>query len=220
MGRFLDIPEGGTLPTCAIITDDPMRVEMFVAHYLEQAKLYTRQRGMTGYIGSYAGTPVVVQAVGYGGASLEVYLNELVALHGVRTVIYAGECTSRESSVLLRDLVMVSKAYTGTDACESDDKLFKNATLAANRCGLSVRTSMVHTDDRYGIRELEPCCAQACIVDYATYTLYEYAKKHKVAALSLLVVSERYEECIAPSERQSQLHGLTRLVFETVALVK
>ncbi len=220
MSSFLDIPEGGTLPSCAILTDDPMRVEMFAAHYLEQAKLYTRQRGMTGYIGSYAGTPVAVQAVGYGGASLVAYLHEMVSLYKVRTVVYAGECVSRESSVLLRDLVIASKAYTGADASEADVRLLQNATLAARRCDLSVRTNMVHTDDRYKTQELEPCCQRACIVDFATYTLYEYAKRHGVAALSLLAVSERYGECIAPAERQSQLHGLTRLVFETAALVK
>lgn len=218
MSIFLDIPEGGRLPACAILTDDPMRVEMFAAHYLEQAKLYTRQRGMTGYIGSYAGTPVVVQAVGYGGASLAAYLHELVSLYGVQTVIYAGECVSQESSVLLRDLVVASKAYKKADATEADAKLLINATQAAKRCALSVRTSMVHTDDRYGTQELEPCCTQACIVDFATYELYEYANKHGIGALSLLAVSERYSECLPPAERQSQLHNLTRLVFETVAL--
>lgn len=220
MSSFLDIPEGGRLPEYAILTDDPMRVEMFTAHHLEHAKLYTRQRGMTGYIGSYAGTPVVVQAVGYGGASLVAYLHELVSLYGVRTVVYAGECVSRESSVLLRDLVVASKAYTGTDGLEADAGLLKNAVLAARQCNLPVRVSMVHTDDRYGTQELEPCCARACIVDFATYALYEYSKGHGVAALSLLTVSERYGDSVAPAERQSQFHGLARLVFETVALVK
>lgn len=220
MSSFLDVPEEGTLPACAILTDDPMRVEMFAAHYLEQAKVYTRQRGMTGYIGSYAGTPVVVQAVGYGGASLMVYLHELVSLYGVCTVIYAGECISRESSVLLRDLVVASRAYTRPDVSEADDGVLKIAMQAASRCSLSVRASMVHTDDRYGTQELEPCCAQACIVDFATYDLYEYANRNGVAALSLLAVSERYGESVAPAERQSQFHGLARLVFETVALVK
>lgn len=220
MSSFLDIPEGGTLPYCAILTDDPMRVEMFAAHYLEQAKLYTRQRGMTGYIGSYAGTPVVVQAVGYGGASVVAYLHEMVSIYGVQTVIYAGECVSRESSVQLRDLVAASKAYTGAEVSEADFRLMEYAKLAAKGCALPVRTTMIHTDDRYGTQELKPCCTQACIVDSATYALYEYAKRHNVAALSLLAVSERYGECVAPAERQSQFHGLTRLVFETVALVK
>ena len=220
MGSFLDIPEGGTLPACAILTDDPMRVEMFAAHYLEQAKLYTRQRGMTGYIGSYAGTPVVVQAVGYGGASLAAYLHEMVSLYGVRRVIYAGECISRESSVLLRDLVIAAKAYAEAAVLEADAGLIKNATLAAKRCSFSVRTSMVHTDDRYGTQELKSCCTQACVIDFATYALYEYARRHGIEALSLLAVSERYGECVAPAERQSQFHGLARLVFETVALVK
>ena len=220
MSSFLDIPEGGALPTCAILTDDPMRVEMFAAHFLEQAKLYTRQRGMTGYTGSYGGTPMVVQAVGYGGTSLVAYLHELVSLYGVRTVIYAGECVSRESSVLLRDLVAASKSYTGSHVLEADERLLSYATQAARGCGLSVRTSMVYTDDRYGTQEVEPCAAQACIVDFATYALYEYAQKHGVAALSLLAVSERYKECIAPAERQSQLHGLAQLAFETAALVK
>lgn len=220
MSRFLDMPEGGTLPAFGILTDDPMRVEMFAAHHLEHAKLYTRQRGMTGYIGSYAGVPVVVQAVGYGGASLVAYLHEMVSLYGVRTVVYAGECVSREPSVLLRDLVVASKAYTGADGLEADGRLLKNATLAAGRCALSVRTGMVHTDDRYGTQELEPCCAQACIVDFATYALYEYSKRHGVAALSLLAVSERYGDSVAPAERQSQFHGLARLSFEMVALGK
>lgn len=220
MSSFLDIPEGGVLPACAILTDDPMRVEMFAAHYLEQAKPYTRQRGMTGYTGSYAGTPVVIQAVGYGSASAVAYLHEMATLYGVSKVLYAGECVSRESSVLLRDLVIGAKAYAGGSALEADEELLKEAAEAAKKCALPVRIHMIHTDDGYGTRELEPCCARACVVDFATYGLYEYAQKHGIAALSLLTVSERDGECIAPAERQSQLHSLTRLVFETVALMK
>lgn len=219
MGSFLDIPEK-PLPACAILTDDPMRVEMFVAHHLEQAKLYTRQRGMTGYVGSYAEVPVVVQAVGYGSASLVAYLHELVSLYGVKTVVYAGECVSRESSLLLRELVVASKAYAGAEGLEADSRLLQNAVLAARKCAITIRTNMVHTDDRYGTRELEPCCARACIVDFATYALYEYAKRHDIAALSLLEVSEHKGECVDPAERQSRFHGLARLAFETVALVK
>lgn len=219
MSRFLDIPEN-ELPVRAILTDDPMRVEMFVAHHLEQAKLYTRQRGMTGYIGSYAGVPVIVQAVGYGGASLVAYLNELVSLYGIHTVVYVGECVSRESSVLLRDLVVASKAYTGADGLEADPELLKNAMFAARQSNLSVRTNMVHTDDRYGTQKLESCCARACIIDYATYALYEYAKQHGVSALSILEVAEYKDECVSPAERQSQFHGLARLAFETITLTK
>jgi len=219
MSSFLDVPEG-KLPTCAILTDDPMRVEMFAAHHLEQAKLYTRQRGMTGYTGSYAGVPVAVQAVGYGGASLTVYLHELVSLYGVRTVVYAGECVSRESSLQLYDLVLASKAYTREEALEADAPLLKNALSAAIKCSISVRTNMVHTDDSYGTHELEPCCARACIVDYATFDLYKYARKHGIAALSILEVSEQNGICVDPAERQSRFYGLARLAFETVAFVK
>ena len=183
MGSFVDKPEG-MLPACAILTDDPMRVEMFTAHHLEQAKLYTRQRGMTGYIGSYAGVPVVVQAVGYGGASLVAYLNEMVSLYGVRTAVYAGECTSREQSVMLRDLVAASRAYTGGDWLEADPGLLKNAELAAERCSLSVRVNMVHTDDRYRTQELKPCCERACIIDFATYYLYEYSKNWRCGTVT------------------------------------
>lgn len=220
MGSFLDIPEGGVLPACAILTDDPMRVEMFAAHHLEQAKLYTRQRGMTGYTGSYLGVPVAVQAVGYGGASLVAYLHEMVSLYGVRTVVYAGECVSRVSSLFLRDLVAASKAYAGDDGLEADAHLLQNATLAARRCAITIRANMVHTDDRYGTQEMEPCCARACIVDFATYALYQYARRNGVAALSLLTVSEHNGECVAPAERQSRFHGLARLAFETVAQVE
>lgn len=219
MSNFLDIPEG-VLPVRAILTDDPMRVEMFVAHHLEQAKLYTRQRGMVGYIGSYAGVPLIVQAVGYGGASLVAYLHELVSQYGVRTVVYAGECVSRESSLLLHDLVIASKAYTRADGLEADSQLLKNALIAARKCSFSVRTNMVHTDDSYGTQALEPCCARACIIDFTTYALYEYAKRQGVAVLSLLEVSEQKGQCVTPAERQSQFHKLARLAFETISLAK
>jgi purine-nucleoside phosphorylase len=217
MSKFLDIPEN-ELPFRAILTDDPMRVEMFVAHHLEQAKLYTRQRGMTGYIGSYAGVPVIVQSVGYGMASLVAYLNELVSLYGIHTVVYAGECVSRESSVLLHDLVVASRAYTGATGLEANPELLKNAILASRQSNLPVRTNMVHTDDGYGTQELEPCCARACIIDYATYGLYEYANKHGISALSLLEVAESNDDWVSPAERQSQFHGLARLAFETVII--
>ncbi|MHA7965982.1 phosphorylase family protein [Paenibacillus sp. CAU 1782] len=220
MSAFLDIPKEGCLPACAILTDDPMRVEMFTAHYLEQARLYTRQRGMTGYIGSYGGTEITVQAVGYGGASLTAYLHEMVSLYRVQTVIYAGECISREASVLLRDLVLAPMAYTCNrqDDSAANDEMLAISTLAASRCSLSVQAKAVHSNDLYGTRELEACCAQAGIIDFATHALYDYANKHGIAAISLLSVSECFNEQIAPAERQSQMHGLTRLAFETAAM--
>lgn len=219
MSRFLDEPEI-RLPVRAILTDDPMRVEMFAAHHLEDAQLYTRQGGMTGYTGTYAGVPIIVQSVGYGIASLLAYLNELVSLYGINTVVYAGECASRESSVLLRDLVVASKAYTGAAGIAADSKLLKNAVLAGERFNIALRTNMVHTDDLYGISKLESCCSRACIIDYATYGLYEYAEKHGVSAVSLLKVSQYKDQFVSPAERQSQFHDLARLAFETISLIE
>jgi purine-nucleoside phosphorylase len=220
MSQFLDVPEENGLPACAILTDDPMRVEMFTAHYLEQARKYTQQRGMTGYIGRYAGTPLVVQAVGYGEASLVAYLHEMVSLYGVRTVIYAGECVSREAPVLLRDLVVASRAYARGNESQADGELLQHTALAARQRSLCVHTRTVHTDDRYATEEMASCCAQASLVDYATHALYEYASRHGIAAVSLLAVSERFGQQVSSAERQSQLHGLTQWVFETAALVQ
>lgn len=219
MSRLLERGRG-MLPERAILTDDPMRVRMLAAHHLEYAKQYSDLRGMTGFIGSYKGVPLVVQAVGYGGAAVVAYLHEMSALYGVKVVLYTGECISRDASVKLREIITVSDAYGISDAADADSLLLRNASLASSNYSIPMRTCTVHTDDLYGTDKLAPCCTDASLIDFATHSLYSYARRRSLAALSILTVSENEAsgECVDEAERQSRFHAASRLAFETISI--
>lgn len=91
-GRFLD-PGAAVLPENAVLTDDPFRERMMAAHYLDNARLASEQRGMTAHIGAYNGIPVSVISLGFGQVSLLGWLRE-AAENGARRFVYVGECVS------------------------------------------------------------------------------------------------------------------------------
>lgn len=204
-----------TVPAYAILTDDPMRAKMLVAHHLENAALVSEQRGMVGYLGTYGGVPVGVFSVGYGQASVLAYLSELVPC-GARRVLYLGECVSASESLALRDVVLAVSAGGARGTVSADAALLHQAALAASRLDIATHCLPVVTDDLTAPGAWAP---SGQTIDFATHALFWYAHQEDISALSILTVSEHlmFQQSIEPAERQSRFHAAARLAFETVA---
>lgn len=203
--RFLD---SENIPNSIILTDDPMRVKMLVAHYLESAVLSGERRCLFSYTGKYRGVDIAVISSGFGETAAETVLHEAARL-GARDVIYMGECISLSAAYELRQVVI---------AAGGDEDLLKSARAASLQSSIPVHIQDVVTFDRYYLEGFKGETPDG-ILDFATGGVYRYAEENGLAALSLLTVSENAltGERIDESERQSRFHSAAVLAFETLA---
>lgn len=216
MGRFLD-SESENLPANVILTDDPFRAKMLVAHHLDNAKQINDQRGMVGYSGHYREVQVSVFSVGFGEASILSYLQEIIQ-NGARKIFYIGECVSLRISLNAREVVVPISSCGSRGAFTADEILLRQVSSAANRMNIPVRFLSVLTDDLFWMRSKENKEVKEEVIDFAANTIDWFAKEKGVSAVSILTVSENLplNEKIGDAERQSRFHNAAQLVFESV----
>jgi len=203
MFRFITADK---LPENVILTDDPMRVEMLAAHYINDARLVSEIRGMKGYAGIYHNVPVATISCGFGKTATEMFIREAYSL-GARCLIYIGQCISVVEEYSLMDIIIYKK-YEG--------RLTKNLITTAKRKKTVLRFDDVYTNDRFWLGEVNENGHK--IVDFASEGVYEAAKSLSMEALAILVVSDNTlkNEKIEESVRQSGLHIASQLAFEAL----
>ena len=216
-----------SLPIRVILTDDPMRVKMLAAHWLDGAKLVYELRGNSGYVGKYGGNDVALVSTGFGESAALIYLHEAKML-GVRRVIYLGECITFDESAMLRDVIIASGMDAELECC---------AQAVSRSLGIRAKVRSVFTDDRFPLNHTDGIKTGAGkasaddrflfgqeypeggFLDFATAAIASYAAENQLAALSVLTVSQCYAsgERIEEHERQSRFHDAARIAFETFA---
>lgn len=216
MVRFFD-ESAFPLPSRLLLTDDPFRVKMMVAHHLDNAHLASEQRGLLCYTGSFNNSDVAVMSVGFGGASLQCCLNE-AAQNGVESAIYLGECVAFDSSLALGSVLIASEASNGTNNVESDGILQGKSIFRAGQLGIPVRRLNVLTNDRFWLQPLQQSPAYK-VADFASYYMYTCPGCEQMQKLSILTVSEQTSppQKMDEAERQSRFHKAVRLAFETIS---
>ena len=210
--RFID-SDVRCLPDWAIVTDDPVRVKMLVAHHLDNAALISENRGMSAFTGTVDGFPVGIYSVGYGEASTLLYLKEMTDL-GVTGALYIGECVSHTADIALNEIVIPQSANRGDVTYHADAGLVEKCLLAAKQEKISTTKIEISTNDKYWVsqkRERE----QYRITDFASAAVFEYADICNITAASVLTVSENSlsGERIGDAQRQSRFYNAAKIVF-------
>lgn len=226
----------GEIADKLILTDDPMRVKMIVANYLENAKCHNEIRSMFGYTGTYNDKKISVQSVGIGAPSMSIYANELLNEHCIKSIIWVGTCTSVSKDLRNRDVVLVMDACTDSAMAKSrfgdikygataDFDLLskayqKSMTMRINAPITKVfSTDLLHNDTTIDNAKLLSTYDIKAF-DMETYELYTLAARHKVKAVSILTISDEFltGNQTGSAERQSTFHDMIKLAFETIIL--
>jgi purine-nucleoside phosphorylase len=217
LGRFLEAMEGA-LPKRIILTDDPLRVKMLVAHHLEYARLVSELRGMSAYVGEYESARIAVLGVGYGEPALLAWLAEALDC-GADTAVYIGECVSQSEDLDLRDVILASAACGARGASLPDAGLLGEAALVARKLDFAARQAEVFTDDTYWLDDEKAASSGKPAIDFATGAFYWKSAFEGAKALSILTVSENAltGRRIDEAERQSRFNNASRLAFELLA---
>jgi purine-nucleoside phosphorylase len=207
------------LPKRVILTDDPLRVRMLVAHHVTYARLISEQRGMCAYAGEYEGVMLAIIAVGYGESSLLAWLGEAIEL-GVEEAAFIGECVSQDSDLKLMDVVLATEADGSRGKASPAPELLAGAISAAKDLSIPARQLEVFTDDTYWLDDEPAQRSGKLAIDFSTNAFYHKAALEDVSALSVLTVSENAltGRRIDEAQRQSRFYKAARLAFKALKL--
>ena len=89
-----------------------MRAKFIAETMLEDAFCFNNVRGMLGFTGTYLGKRVSVMGTGMGIPSHTIYVHELLADYGVRTLIRVGTCGALQPAMGMGDIVLAMAAST------------------------------------------------------------------------------------------------------------
>ena len=197
--------EVGQIASTVLLPGDPLRAKFFAEMMLEDVVCFNKVRGMLGFTGRHGGKRVSVMGSGMGIPSLSIYVNELVKVYGVTTLMRVGTCGALQPDLEIGDIVLAMSASTnshvnrlrfdGMDyAPTANFDLLLGAHGVANELGINVRVGgMLSSDTFY---EDDPDWWKlwadygSLVVEMETAGLYTLAAKLNVRALSILTVSD------------------------------
>lgn len=223
--------EKGDIAESVLLPGDPLRAKFIAENFLENPVCHNEVRGMLGFTGTYKGKRVSVQGTGMGIPSISIYVHELLAFYGVKTVIRIGTCGSMQPDVGLRDVVLAMSASTdsavnklrfgGRDyAPTANFDLVRRAWEEAGKMGVKAVVGSIFTSDTFYDDNPESWKLWAeygaIAVEMETAALYTLAAKFKAKALSLLTVSDSvitHEQCSA-EERQTTFRQMMEIALE------
>lgn len=185
---------------------DPLRAKWIAETYLEGATCYSSVRNMFGFTGTYQGVPVSIQGSGMGMPSASIYIHELLAEYGAKTLIRVGSCGALSEDIALRDVIAASSSCTDSAmnrvrfdnlidyAPVADFYLLRAAVDAAEAAGIPMRIGQVMAADAFYTDRPDLFDKLAdygvLAVEMESAALYTIAAKFKARALTILTVSD------------------------------
>lgn len=224
----------GQIADRILLPGDPLRAQWIAETYLEDIERYSSVRNMLGFTGTYRGQRVSVQGTGMGMPSMSIYVHELIADYGVRTLMRVGSCGALVERVRIRDVVVAMSACTdsamnrhrfeGVDfAPTASFDLLRGCVELAESRGVPVHVGSVASwDSFYSDRpELLGRLGDYGVlaVEMEAAALYTLAAKHGVRALTVCTVSDHVltgEETTA-AERERTFSAMAELALDTIA---
>ena len=197
-----------SLPSVCLITDDPYRVKMIAAHYLDNVELFTETRGQVGLIGKYKSIPLIVLSVGIGTTSTMAYITELCAKNQIKRIVYFGDCITNDSTLSVGSIIYISKAYENDQCYAVSENLYLNTEIILRANNNDAQSCVTTTYDRYLIERQYRTSPESKVLDFTTSELYKLGIESNIETISILNVCENVitHENIADAVRQSGCH--------------
>ena len=225
--------EPGEYAEACLLPGDPLRARYVAETFLEGAQERNSERGLLGYTGTFAGTPVSVQATGMGCPSAAIVIEELGQL-GVRRLLRIGTCGGLQRDMQLGDLIIALSAVPADSTVEhlvrephaptADWGLVHDAVHEAKELGRRVRIGPIVSSDLF----YNPDDGQyqrwsergILAVEMEAAVLFTLGALRKIAAGCLLTVSDVVVEGefirITDEEMRAAVDQMTELALRTV----
>ena len=222
----------GDYAEVVLLPGDPLRAKWIAETFFEAPRLVNSVRNCLGYSGAYRGKPVSVQATGMGQPSLGIYVSELLAEYGVKTVIRVGTAGGLIPRIKIRDIVIASTASTDSAmnrdifapysfAPAADFALVRRAVETAEKRGLSWHVGGIASTDVFyhplGLKAYETLSAHGVLaVEMEAAALYTLAARHGARAVAICAISDNIAtgDKLPPAERQTSLKEMVELALD------
>ena len=217
----------GDYAETVLVAGDPLRVEWIANTFLDEPRCVNRLRGALGYTGNFHGVRISLQTTGMGRPSFSIYVHELVAFYGARTVMRIGSCGALTDQTPLRDAFVAESAVMDTDlvngvsADRPDETLLRYARQTAENSSHACHFGpMVSSDVFYhpepATRFDLPRANGIIAVDMETANLFALSRLLGFRALSICTVVDSLltgEETLL-SERQALFSSTAKLALD------
>lgn len=220
----------GEIAETVIMSGDPLRAQFMAEHFLEDAVLFNKVRGMYGYTGTYKGKRVSVMGHGMGIPSMAIYSYELFNFYGVKKIIRVGSAGSMNPDLHIGDLMLAQGACTnsnyasqfllsGTFAPIADFGLLRAAVEKAEKLGYTYKVGNIYSSDIF-YDENTGATAQwqkmgVLAVEMESAALYMNAARYGGRALCICTISDSLVtgEVTTAEERQTSFTHMMDVAF-------
>jgi purine-nucleoside phosphorylase len=221
----------GEIADKILLPGDPLRAKHIAENFLENPVCYNNVRGMLGYTGTYKGERISVQGTGMGVPSISIYVHELMASYGVKTLIRVGTCGAIQKDIRVRDIILAMSSSTDSAinrvrfqtidyAPTANFELLHHAYTVAKEKKLPVHVGSVFTSDSFYGEDDESVHLWAkyniLALEMETSALYTLAAKFDARALSILTVSDHVitGEVTSSEERQLRFNEMIGIALD------
>lgn len=228
--------EKGQIAKTVLMPGDPLRAKYIAENFLTDPVLVNNVRGVQGYTGTFAGTPVTVMASGMGIPAIGIYSYELYNDYDVESIIRIGSAGALSDDLKLRDIVAGMSAGTdsnfakkfgvpGTLAPTADFTLLRAAVDCAEEKGLHIRVGSIlssdnfYNDDPAALDKWKKMGTLA--VEMEAAGLYLTAARAGKRALCLCTISDHIyrPEQLTPEDRQMGFDEMIGLALNVAGRV-
>ncbi len=215
-----------------LMPGDPLRAKFIAENFLENAKLVNNVRAISGYTGTYKGTPVSVMASGMGMPSMGIYSYELFNFFEVDNIIRIGSAGALNKKINVRDIVLGMGACTnsnyqnqynlpGTFAPVASYDLLKIAAEECEKHGTKTHIGNILSSDTFynADNTVNDKWAKMGVlaVEMEAAALYMNAAYTKKNALAICTISDNIMtgEALDSDARQNSFTEMMEIALET-----
>ena len=232
----IHIETGADIAELVLMPGDPLRAKYIADNFLENAKLVTNIRNMSGYTGEYNGKKVTVMAHGMGMPSASIYVFELIHFFHVKKIIRIGTCGAVSPKPKVGDVILTKNIYSESNfaytynnyvgnVVDASESLNKTILATAKDLNINLYYGMTTTMDVFGpyidyerVLNRIPSEYEILGEEMEGFGVCHVANTMNVEATTLMTVSDsKYSnEVLTPEERQTKLNDMIKLGLESI----
>ena len=232
----IHIEANADIAELVLMPGDPLRAKYIAENFLENAKLVTNIRNMSGYTGTYKGTKITVMAHGMGMPSASIYVFELIHFFHVKKIIRIGTCGAVSPKADVGDVILTKNIYSESNfaytynnyvgnVVEASENLNKVILDTAKELNVGIHFGMTTTMDVYGpyidyerVIERIPKSYEILGEEMEAFGVCHVANIMGIEATTLMTVADsKFSKIVlTPEERQTKLNDMIKLGLESI----
>ena len=232
----IHIEKSADVAPLVLMPGDPLRAKYIAENFLENAKLVTNIRNMSGYTGTYKGTKVTVMAHGMGMPSASIYVFELIHFFHVKKIIRIGTCGAVSEKAEVGDVILTKNIYSETNFAYTYDNYVGNVVDAsvslnkiiletAKELNMDIHYGMTTSMDVYGpyidydrVLNRIPSEYEILGEEMEAFGVCHVANAMNVEETTLMTVADSKfsKTVLTPEDRQTKLNDMIKLGLESI----